>query len=64
MTAQINLAELLAHYSAQGSPACDSCNADHEITPDPDHPLITHLHIMHDDDCPVLLQHENSRGAK
>jgi hypothetical protein len=64
MTDQINLTELLNQYAAAGAPACDSCDADQQVISDPDYPQVVHLNIMHDDDCPVLLRHENSRGAK
>lgn len=35
--------------------ACDHCDADVTFRPDPDHELIMHVDVAHDDDCKFYL---------
>lgn len=35
---------------------CPDCDADTELTRDPDHPRIWRLHIRHDHTCPTYRQ--------
>lgn len=44
--------------------ACDQCDADVRFRPDPDHDLIMHVDIAHDDDCPFYLALTAARAAK
>ncbi|WP_157366272.1 hypothetical protein [Arthrobacter sp. Soil763] len=43
---------------------CDHCNADVTFRPDPDHHLIMHVDVAHDDDCKFYLRLEAERGAR
>lgn len=45
--------EIFAIAAAAPSMAACVCEADMEIVPDPDHPGVLHMMIMHDDGCPL-----------
>ncbi len=44
--------------------ACDHCDADVTFRPDPDHHLIMHVDVAHDDDCKFYLALTAARAAK
>ncbi|GGG70316.1 hypothetical protein GCM10011374_38560 [Kocuria dechangensis] len=60
----MNLAPLIQAAAARGAVACEQCNADYSVSRDPECPNLTHLTVMHDDDCPFYLRRMNRAGRR
>ncbi|CAM3542886.1 hypothetical protein GCM10007368_13930 [Isoptericola cucumis] len=43
-----------AAFFQKSSGACPDCDADTELTTDPDYPTVAYLTVRHDDTCPNL----------